>query len=69
VDWLGQMEAKVGCNDCSMIKTFHNGLTFCLIVMKPLPITPLLSSIQGTKGLRKGDQYYWVNVHENPKES
>ncbi len=37
--------------------------------MRPLPNTPLLSSTQVKRGLRKGDQYYWVSVHENPRGS
>ncbi len=67
VEWLAQMDAKVGCHDCSMIGTLPNGFPFCLIGMKSFPNTPSLSSTQIKIGLRKGDRYYWVNVHENLK--
>jgi hypothetical protein len=50
-----------------MIGTLLHGSPFCLIGMKSLPNTPLLSSTQVKRGLRKRDQYYWVNVHENPR--
>jgi tRNA splicing ligase len=63
------MEVKVGCCDYLMIGTLLDGLTFCLIGIRPFPNTPLLSNIQGKKILRKGDQYYWVSVHENPRGS
>jgi hypothetical protein len=67
MEWLAQMDAKVGCHDCSMIGTLFDGSPFCLTSMKPFPNTPLLSSTQVKIGLRKGDQYYWVSVHENLK--
>lgn len=44
MEWLVQMDIKVGCLDCSMTRTLLDGLPIYLISMKPFPNTPLLSS-------------------------
>jgi hypothetical protein len=44
MEWLVQMDIKVGCFNCLMTETLPNGLPIYLIGMKPFPNTPLLSS-------------------------
>jgi hypothetical protein len=47
---LAQMDANVGCHDCSTIGTLPDGFPFYLTGMRPLPNSPLPSNIQVKRG-------------------